>query len=60
MEVVFKTNRFEVYGITDNAKYKITNEDPKIPITTLQDWQMYALRKNKTEGNKKKICSKII
>ena len=55
MEVVFKTNRFEVYGITDNAKYKITNEDPKIPITTLQDWQMYALRKNKTEGNKKKI-----
>ena len=55
MKVVFSTNRFEVYGITDNTKYKITNEDPKIPITSLQEWQIYALRKNKTKGNKKKI-----
>jgi hypothetical protein len=55
MKVMFSTNKFEVYGIDDNTKYKITNEDPKIPITSLQDWQMYALRKNKTKGNKKKI-----
>ena len=53
MKVMFSTNKFEVYGIDDNTKYKITNEDPKIPITSLQEWQMYALRKNKTKGNKK-------